>query len=159
MPLSDKDRRALLWGGPVAAVLVLYLLTRGEGSAPKPESLPADAPATVASEPAPLAALPAPAPLAIAPVAPAPTVDASQLRLVGILSRGALVAMADGTQRFVPIGREILPGVTLHGVDVHQAILATPGGEVRLPLDTAPQQSQAPVVAATGRPPGMPPTP
>ena len=102
--------------------------------------------------------MPAPAPLATAPVAPAPTADASQLRLVGILSRGALIAMADGTQRFVPVGREIVPGVVLRGVDVHQAILATSGGEIRLPLDAAPPP-QAPASPASGPPPGRPPTP
>jgi hypothetical protein len=162
MPLSPKDRRALLWGGPVAAVLILYLLTRGEGSAPRPEPLPADAPATVETAPPPFTAPPTPAPLATAPVAPAPSAGAAQLRLVGILSSGALIAMADGTQRFVPVGREIVPGVILRGVDVHQAILATPAGEVRLTLDSAPpqpQQAQPTAAAAMERPPGTPPTP
>jgi hypothetical protein len=159
MPLSDKDRRALLWGSPVAALLLLYLLTRGEGSAPRPEPLPADAPATVASESPPLAALPPPAPLATAPVTSAPIADASQLRLVGILSRGALIAMADGTQRFVPVGREIVPGVVLHAVDVHQAILATPGGEIRLPLDVAAAPPAAAPQSAPLARPGPPPTP
>ena len=166
MPLSDKDRRALLWGGPVTAVLILYLLTRGEGSAPRPEPLPADAPATVETAPPPAFAPPAPVPLTTAPAAVAPSADASQLRLVGILASGALIAMPDGSQRFVPVGREIVPGVTLHAVDVHQAILATPGGEVRLPLDVGPPPS-APVVTMPPVPsvpapvarPGLPPRP
>ncbi|MBV8972583.1 MAG: hypothetical protein JO290_09865 [Sphingomonadaceae bacterium] len=142
------------------AVLILYLLTRGEGSAPRPEPLPADAPATVeTAPPPPMAALPPPmpAPLATAPVVAAPSSSASQLRLVGILASGALIAMADGTQRFVPVGREIVPGVTLRGVDVHEAILATPGGEIRLPLDVGPPPQQ--VVAPAATPPGTPPTP
>jgi hypothetical protein len=69
-----------------------------------------------------------------------------------------LIAMADGTQRFVPVGREIVPGVILRGVDVHQAILATPGGEVRLPLDVGPP-APAPAVAVATPPSGTPPTP
>ena len=77
------------------------------------------------------------------PVARRRPSDASQLRLFGMLSRGAVIGMADGTQRFVPVGREIVPGVTLRGVDVHQAILATPSGEVRLGFDVAAQPQAA----------------
>jgi hypothetical protein len=82
-------------------------------------------------------------PVAAAPVAVAPSVDASQLHLIGNLSRGAVIGMADGTQRFVPVGREILPGVTLRAVDVHQIILATPSGEARLGFDTPAQPQPA----------------
>ena len=159
--LSPKDRRALLWGGPVVALLLLYLLTRGDGAARPPERLPADAPATVEPAPLPVTALPAPvAPVATEPVAVTPAADAGQLRLVGILSSGALIAMADGTQRFIPVGREVVPGVVLRGVDVHQAILATPGGEVRLPLDAgAGAAPPAPAVTVAAPRAGPPPTP
>jgi len=160
MPLSDKDRRALLWGGPVAAVLILYLLTRGEGSGPRPEPLPADAPATVETASPPMVAVVAvPDRVASAPVAAAQSAGASQLRLVGILSSGALIAMADGSQRFVPVGREIVPGVILRGVGVHQAILATPSGELRLPLDAGAPTTAPAVTVAPAAPPGMPPRP
>jgi hypothetical protein len=149
MPLSDRDRRALLWGGGVIAVLLLYLLLRGGDSGSPVEPVQ---PEIVATTPSPeqAAAYAAPvqptvvsAPVAVAPAAAAPATDASQLRLFGLLSRGAVIGMADGTQRFVPVGREIVPGVTLHAVDVHHAILATPSGEVRLGFDNPAQPQGA----------------
>jgi len=162
MQLSRRDKRALSGGGGVIAVLLLYLLLRGGDPGPRAEPLPSDAAANVSvDQPAtyatpvqpPVVATPVVvAPVAVAPVAPAPVVvaangDASQLRLFGVLSRGAVIGMPDGTQRFVPIGREILPGVTLRGVDLHHAILTTSAGEVRLGFDIA-AQPQAPVEPA-----------
>src|SRR4051794_3253055 len=149
MPLSDRDKRALSGGGAVIAILLLYLLLRGGDSGPPAgpvsddvaASVPVDQPATYAS-PAPpqVASVPvAVAPIAVAPVAVAPNGDASQLHLFGVLSRGAVIGMPDGSQRFVPIGREIIPGVTLRGIDTHHAILATAAGEVRLGFDIAAQ--------------------
>src|SRR3954468_14999117 len=130
MQLSQRDRRVLLWGGGVIAILPLYLLSRGGGSGPPAARVHADVAAVpVAGQPATYATPMAPpvvaAPVAVAPVPAAPVTDVSQLRLFGLLSRGAVIGMADGTQRFIPIGREIVPGVTLRGVDVHHAILAT----------------------------------
>jgi type II secretion system protein C len=141
MPLSERDKRALLWGGAAIAILLLYLLLRsgGSGSGPQAEPVQADVPAP----------MPTAAPMPVAAVAPpvpvAPAVDMSQLRLYGILSRGAVIGLADGTQRFVPIGREIAPGVTLHRVEVHHIILATGSGEVRLGFDGV---AQAPAAGA-----------
>jgi hypothetical protein len=141
MPLSGRDRRALLWGGAAVAVLLLYLLLRDGGSAPPPaEQIQADVQATIPESPPPVVAVAPP----VAVVAATPMVDVSQLHLVGLLSRGALIAMADGSQRFVPVGREVVPGVTLRGVDVHHAILATPSGEVRLGFDAAAQPQARP---------------
>jgi len=149
MQLSDRDKRALLWGGAAIAILLLYLLFRGgTGAAPQAEPVQADVPApmpTAASMPVVAVAPPVPVP---------PAADMSQLRLYGILSRGAVIGMADGTQRFVPIGREIVPGVILRGVEVHHVILATGGGEVRLGFDGVAQPqaaaaaSPAPVASA-----------
>jgi hypothetical protein len=155
-----RDRRALLWGGAVIAVLLLYLLLRGSDSGSSAEpvqpeiaaSTPAEQSATYATPLQP----PVAAPVAVAPVAAAPATDVSQLRLYGILSRGAVIGMADGTQRFVPIGREIVPGVTLRGVDVHHIILATGSGEVRLGFDNPAQNAAAPAQAMTS---GAAPTP
>lgn len=138
MPLSDRDRRALLWGGAIVAVLVLYLLLRGSGPAPPPEPVPADVQATTPVAPPPVIAAAPPVTVAAAPAA-----DVSQLRLFGLLSRGAVIGMADGTQRFVPVGRVILPGVTLARVEVHHAILTTPSGEVRLGFDGVAQPRAA----------------
>jgi hypothetical protein len=150
--LSDRDRRALLWGGAAVAVLLLYLLLRDGGSAPPPaEQIQADVQATMPESPPPVVAV-APPPVVVAAT---PVVDVSQLHLVGLLSSGAVIAMADGSQHFVPVGREVVPGVTLRGVDVHQAILATGAGEVRLGFDAG-AQPQAPVIVV---PAGTPPRP
>ena len=143
MQPSQRDRRALLWGGAVIAVLLLYLLLRGGDSSPPAERVQAD----TAEQPATYAQPVLPPPVAAAPVAVAQSVDVSQLHLFGILSRGAVIGMADGTQRFVPVGREILPGVTLRAVDVHYIILATPSGEVRLGFDAPTQPAAAPPAA------------
>lgn len=154
MPLSPRDKRALSGGGGVIALLLLYLLLRGGDSQSGREParndavsiLPVDQPATYATPVQPASSPPAivATPVVVAPVAVVPNVDISQLRLYGVLSRGAVIGMADGTQRFVPIGREFLPGMTLRGVDSHHAIIATAGGEVRLGFDIA-AQPQAPV--------------
>jgi hypothetical protein len=161
MPINDRDKRALLWGGGVIAVLLLYLLFRGGGSGSPAEPVQPDAVAATQATGQPAAyATPMPPPIATAPVvvatvAVAPVTDVSQLRLFGLLSRGAVIGMADGTQRFIPIGREIVPGVTLRGVEVHHAILATGSGEVRLGFDGVAQPQvaaapAAPVASAEG---------
>jgi hypothetical protein len=140
--LSARDRRALLWGGGIVAVLLLYLLLRGGDSGAPADRVQADIAATTPADQPATNATPVQPPVIAAPVAVAPSVDVSQLHLFGLLSRGAVIGMADGTQRFVPVGREIAPGVVLRGVDVHLAILATPSGEVRLGIDV-PAQPQA----------------
>ena len=95
---------------------------------PEAEAPPAPVP------PQPIA--PPPAPIAVAPPPPAaPTVDVAQLRLFGVMASGAVIAMADGSQRLVPVGREIAPGVILLRVELHHAVLATAAGEVRLGFD------------------------
>jgi hypothetical protein len=135
---------------------LLYLLLRGGDSGAPAEPIQADIAATMpAAQPA-TYATPVQPPAIAAPVAVTPSVDVSQLHLFGLLSRGAVIGMADGTQRFVPVGREIVPGVTLRGVDVHHIILATPSGEVRLGIDNPAQNS---AVTAPAVQSGTPPTP
>ena len=157
MPLEPRDKRALLWGTPVVGVLLLYLLARGGGGAPSAGSVANDLPATYAgAQPAPIIAAP---PVAVPlPVPSAPSADVSQLKLVGLLSRGALIAMPDGSQHFVPVGRELAPGIVLSRVEVHQAVLATAAGEVRLGFDAGPAPGNAVETVQPPRP-GMPPTP
>ncbi|HMG46503.1 MAG TPA: hypothetical protein VK614_03485 [Allosphingosinicella sp.] len=134
MPLSPRDRRALSGGGLVIAALLAYLLW------PKAESRPAPALQVQA---------PPPPPIVIAPPPAAPAVDVSQLRLFGVMASGAVIGMADGSQRFVPVGREIIPGATLLRVELHHAVLATAAGEVRLGFDgVAPATPAAPVEPA-----------
>jgi hypothetical protein len=180
MSLSDRDRRALGWGAPVVLALVLYLAFRGGGSsapADRDRNVATDAPATMsapgagpltpatyagpAAQAAPALAPATPVPNGAVVVAPPPAAvpvqqpageGAPQFRLLGVLGSGAVIGMADGTQRFVPIGREIVPGVVLRGVDVHHAILQTAAGEVRLGFDAGDPAPAAP-------PPPAAPTP
>jgi general secretion pathway protein C len=127
MPPSRRDRRALAWGGALIAVLILYLAMRGGGAAPSSVEL-VQPDARTAPPPPPIVAMPPPAGIV-------PAADLSQLRLFGVLGSGAVIGMADGTQRFVPLGREILPGVILRRVEVHHAVLAGASGEARLGFD------------------------
>lgn len=139
MPLSARDRRALIWGGAAIAVLILYLLVRGGDSAPS--SVELVQPDARIAPPPPVVAMPP-------PVVAAPAADVSQLRLFGLLGSGAVIGMADGSQRFVPLGREIVPGVTLRRVEIRHAVLATASGEVRLGFDGIAQAQSAPAPAA-----------
>lgn len=129
----------MLWGGGAIALLLLYLLTRGGGSEPSSIEL-VQPEARIAAPPLVLAP---PVPVAVAPAA-----DLSQLRLYGVLGSGAVIGMADGTQRFVAVGRDVVPGVTLRRVEVHHALLATASGEVRLGFDGIAQPQAAPAAAA-----------
>lgn len=145
MALSPRDRRALIGGGALIALMLLYLALRSGGEAPpaSPDrNLVSDVPATMPA--APMVDPPAAAP----PVtAAAPSADLSQLHLVGLLSSGAVIVMADGNQRFVPLGRDVLPGLRLLRVETHEAVLSGGAGEVRLGFDAAPQVQPAPAVA------------
>jgi general secretion pathway protein C len=121
MPLSRRDSRALSGGGIVIVVLLAWLLW------PDAEAPPPAPPQPVAPPPAPI--------VVVVPPPAAPAVDVSQLRLFGVMASGAVIGMADGSQRFVPVGREIVPGVSLLRVELHHAVLATAAGEVRLGFD------------------------
>jgi type II secretion system protein C len=140
MPLSRRDKRALAWGGALIAALILYLLMRGGDPAPASIGL-VQPRVPIVAPPPPVVATPP-------PVAIAPTADVSQLRLYGVLASGAVIGMADGTQRFVPLGREIVPGVILRRVEVHHIVLATASDEVRLGFDGIAQAQSAPPPAA-----------
>ena len=98
--LSPRDRRALGGGGLIVAVLLVYLLWPDSEPGAEAGSEPLAQPVVAAAAPAPLP-VPAPAPLHAA--------DLGQLRLFGIMGRGAVIAGADGTQRYVPLGRDVAP--------------------------------------------------
>ncbi len=119
MPLELGRRGLAIGGGAIALLLALYLLFSGPDrqSAPEPVSV---------AEP------PPPPPVAAAPVAPAPTPPPEGLRLHGVTGAGAIIAMADGSQRLVMIGREIVPGVRLQSVAVDHAILQSGASRYRL---------------------------
>lgn len=143
MPISARDRRALAIGGAIVAFLLAWLLFW-------PRSAP-EAQVAVAEPvlPPPASAAPAPAP------APAPPpADTSQLRLYGVMGGGAVIGLADGSQRYVPLGREILPDVTLKRLEVHHAVLASAGGEIRLGFDGVAQGQAAPPGQAAAAPAG-----
>lgn len=82
--------------------------------------------------------------------------DISQLNLRGVLSTGAVFGFADGRQRFVTAGREILPGI--HLVSVHRQFVTIDqgGSQARLPLEGASVAAEtssgpAPTVSSSGR--------
>ncbi len=104
---------------------------------------------------APVAAPPAlispPAPLPVeGPAAPviAPTVSADGLRLHGVTGAGAIIGSADGRQRLVAIGRDVLSGLTLAEVHSDHVLLRTARGDIRLDFTgTATVAAASPVPA------------
>jgi len=142
MPMAPRDKRALAAGGTAIALLLAYLLW------PAGEQPPAPPPAPTRT------AAPSPPPAAVAVPPPAtPAADVAQLHLIGVMASGAVIGRADGSQRFVPLGREVVPGVTLVRVELHAAVLATAAGEVRLTFDGADRGGAAPAAAAAPPPP------
>jgi general secretion pathway protein C len=139
MQLSARDRRALTGGGLVIAALLAYLLLwRGD-----PDPQPAEPPSQVATSPTPPPAVPQAAPVA-------PPADAAQLRLYGVLGGGAIIGLADGSQRYVPLGREVLPGLILKRLEVHHAVLDSGGTETRLGFDGV-ADAQGPAAVPPGQ--------
>ena len=127
-------RLAGLIAGAVALVALLaYLLLRPTATVEEP--IP---PAAVPQTPSP----PAPSP----PAAPPPSAEG--LRLHGLLGGGAIIAAADGRQRFVAIGREVTPGLRVVRIEPNHVILASPGGELRLGFEGVSQAEAAAPEAA-----------
>lgn len=137
MATDRRDRRLMLGAGLLLIPFLLFVLLRGR--APEPATIDPLPPAPVA-----LAAQPVVPPPAAPPAVPVP--DASNLRLYGLLATGAIIGGADGDQRLVRIGRDVLPGLTLRRIEQQHAVLAAVGGEIRLGFDGAAQP--APAVAA-----------
>ena len=137
--LSERDKRALGGGGLVIGALLLYLLFgRGE---PEPPAAPPSQATQAVTTMAPPVDMPQAPPVA-------PPADASTLRLYGVLGGGAIIGLADGSQRYVPLGREVLPGLRLVRVEVRHAVLDSGGAEVRLGFDGVADAAGAPVQAA-----------
>ena len=108
--------------GGVAVLLLMALGYRLLGGAEAPPLPVAEAPAAPAPAPQ-MAESPPPAP---------PTASPDGLRLHGVTGAGAIIAGADGRQRLVAIGREVLPGLTLARVSVDHALLRSARGDFRL---------------------------
>jgi type II secretory pathway component PulC len=114
----------MIAGGAFALALPLALML-----------LPGETPDGAAAAPSPPApAMPIPQENA-PPSVPPPS--AAGLRLHGLLGRGAILALADGRQRFVAIGREAAPGLRVARIESQAVILASAGGELRLGFDSA----------------------
>ena len=123
MRRPDAKRAGLAAGAAGLAVLIGLLTLRPAAEAPLPPPTPLAAPVIAQRAPAPT---PAPAPP-----------SAAGLRLYGLLGRGAVIASADGQQRFFALGREVAPGLRLARIEPQAAILASAGGELRLGFDGA----------------------
>ncbi|MGQ0590992.1 MAG: hypothetical protein ACT4N8_15940 [Sphingosinicella sp.] len=118
MPAELRDRRAWLAGGVILALLlVLYLTMRGEAPVAPPRPPPRSAPPPVAAAPE---------------QAAAPTATPEGLKLHGITGAGAIIAMADGRQRLVAVGREVLPGLVLAENHPDHVVLRSGTSEFRL---------------------------
>ena len=134
MPAELKDRRALFAIGAIASLLLLlYLSLRGD--------VPSVAP-------------PQPAPPPVAPPAPAapqavvtPTTTPEGLKLHGVTGAGAIIAMADGRQRLVAVGREVLPGLVLAENHPDHVLLRSGASEFRLDFTGASAAGGAPASA------------
>lgn len=144
--LDPRERRFLIVGAAAMLAFLVYLF------------LPAGSPAPVSEEPRDGAPPPAPAfhqpsPEAAPPAPPAPAASLSGLVLRGVLGGGprggtAIIGLSDGSQRSVPVGRQVLPGVTLKEVALRHVILATSLGESRLEFDKAAREIAPTAVAA-----------
>lgn len=89
--------------------------------------------------------LPPPAPPSADAPVPPPVSAASPegLRLHGVTGAGAIISGADGRQRLVTIGRDVLPGLTLAQVRVDHALLRSVAGDIRLDFTGASSSDSA----------------
>lgn len=114
------DRRLILGGIAILLVLVLAVqLWSGDSAPPVP-------PPTSSPPPVP------PPPVTAAPPPTAPAASPEGLRLFGVTGAGAIIGMADGRQRLVMMGRDVLPGLRLEAVRVDHALLKSSAGEYRI---------------------------
>jgi hypothetical protein len=163
MQVQARDKRALIGGSLAVTALLAYLLwPSGEPSQTSVELVPKDQqpPSAAPSPPPParvetgIVGLPT-APGMLAPASgPAP----EGLSLTGIAGTGAIFAFADGTQRFVAIGRQVMPGLTLQDMGIRHVDLGSASTTVRMSLGAAAQAAPAPAaptvpVATTALPP------
>jgi type II secretory pathway component PulC len=121
-PPEPKTRPVLVAAGGLVALLLGAVLVAqlwgggGDGPAPAPPPLPAPPPPVAAPPPAP-----------VAPAAPP-----QGLELRGITGSGAIIGFPDGTQRLVPVGREVQPGLTVAALHPNAVVLRGAGIDYRL---------------------------
>lgn len=141
--LSSRERGLVAFAVLLLLGILLYLLSRGEA---EPGVELSATPASAVEAPI----LPAPAPMpAPAPPPAAPSASVDGLILHGVLGGGAgggaaIIAFPDGGQRWIRVGREFLPGVTLREVGIRHAILTTSAGEMRMEFNKSAQLQAAP---------------
>ena len=122
MTRLEGRQRALIGGAVILALVVALLFSLRDSEAP-PTPPPLPAPPAFAPPPA-VPAVPAPAPQAAA--------SAEGLRLHGVLGAGAVIADANGGQRFVTIGRDVAPGLALEQIGIDHVMLRSGAGLIRL---------------------------
>ena len=132
-----------MFGGAGAAALLLAL-TLVRRDLPEPPPLPVSPPPMVAQ---PIQAPPAPP--------AAPTVSPEGLRLHGLTATGAIIGAADGRQRLVRIGRDVVPGLTLERIEQNRAVLRSGDTRYLLGFEGATAApGDPPVIAAQAAPQG-----
>ena len=130
LQLQPREKRVVIGGAVAATLLLAYLLWPSGGGGSAVELVPANQrPAPSAASPQPIPVVQAPPPMTAA-VAPAGLTEG--LILHGVMAGGAVIGFPDGTQRYVPIGREVIPGLRLQGVQLREAILAAGSVNYRL---------------------------
>lgn len=145
--LSRREKQMLLGCGACVLLFCLYMFGPTDAqpgvelaAAPPPASA-APAPPQPPSPPT-VAARPA-----VAPPASPPAASADGVVLKGVLGGGprggsAILLLPSGVQRRVPIGREVMPGVTLKAVEIGHAVLVGADGEKRIELASGAAQAQ-----------------
>ncbi|MDQ8755208.1 hypothetical protein RCO27_03100 [Sphingosinicella sp. LHD-64] len=119
-------------------LVLAYLLLAGGDEPPPAPTPPPPAPAAVPTPPS------APAP----PLAPVSSPEG--LRLFGVTGAGAIIGGADGRQRLIRLGRDVLPGLRLEAVRVDHALLKSAAGGFR--LDFTGVTATAPAAAPSAAP-------
>ena len=158
LQLEPREKRVVIGGAVIVTVLLAFLLWPSGTDQSAVELVPADQrPAPAAPQPIPVVqAGPPVAPPAAMPAAPAALTEG--LVLHGVMAGGAIIGFPNGTQRYVPIGREVMPGLRLQGVQLHHAILASGSVNYRLGFGgSAVALTPAPQVVASA--PASPPAP
>ncbi|WP_166037868.1 hypothetical protein [Sphingosinicella sp. YJ22] len=125
MRLEPREKRVVAGGAALATALGAFLLWPAQSDGSAAQLVPADERPAPAPRVAPAAEAPGPAP---APAAPTP----DGLVLHGVMTSGAVIGFADGSQRYVAVGREVSPGLRLEAVRLHHAVLAAGTTNYRL---------------------------
>lgn len=161
MQLEAREKRFLIVGSIIIVLLLAYLLWPSS-SAPQSSvelvqanrrvagGTPAPAPTPSPPPPVPVETVAAPPPAATAapPAATMPGGIPPGLTLTGIAGDGAIFSMADGSQRYIPRGRELAPGVTLAAVRLREVLLAAGTTNYRLGFGGMPVVVGAPTAGA-----------